>query len=298
MNSVSWEEYVSIKKMNVSTLVHGCHSMRRLKRYIDGHRKETQEMVLGVAMHSLTLEPDQFEERHCKMPDFHLEPGNVTAKGEQTESKLTKYYKSRVAEFAANNAGKSIIGQHQYDSLLYAIESLRSRPRIASIIDSCEKEVTFEESVLGVPFKGRMDLVKKGLIVDLKTTANCHKFAFGRVFVNQRYDFKMSIYRELYRAKYQEDCEVGIICVEIGNDFDCCYVPIPGIVLDNAMDRVVRVLCEYQKCVESGEWPGVDGGADEYELAIPNWSMEDEEESVDWQELPNEANQEIAEVPF
>lgn len=296
-NDVSWADYLGIKRMNPSTLVHGCHSMRRLKRYIDGQRKETPEMVLGVAMHTLLLEPEEFEARHCKMPDFHLDPGNVKVNGEQTESKASKYYKARVAEFTTANQGKSIIGQYQYDTLLYAIESIRSRPHLSRLIDSCSREQTIEQDLLGVPFKGRVDLIKKGLIVDLKSTANCHKFAFGRVFSNQKYDFKLAIYRELYRSQYQEDCKVGIICAEIDGDFDCCYVPVPPIVLDNAMEKVVRVLCEYQKCVASGVWPGVDGGKEEYELAIPNWAMEDDEESVDWQAIPSN-NAEDLEVAF
>ena len=93
--SIAWNDYLSIKRMNPSTLVHGIKSMRRLRRAIqDGFPEESNAMRLGSGIHALLLEPDEFDKRFVVMPTFHLDAANTTAKGERTDSKLTNYYKA------------------------------------------------------------------------------------------------------------------------------------------------------------------------------------------------------------
>lgn len=75
--------------------------------------------------------------------------------------------------------------------------------------------------------------------------------------------------------------EVKIIAQEVGGDFDNCLIPIPEIILENAMTRVRGVLRQYKQCLDSGRWPGVDGGNDEIDLYLPQWAMEDAED-LDW----------------
>jgi hypothetical protein len=193
-------------------------------------------------------------------------------------------------EFATENAGRKFLTRKQYDSALYAIEAIRSRQHLVQIIDRCDKEVTLRGNLFGIPAKGRCDLidVPHGEIIDLKTVASCEKYAFGRSFVNLNIAFKMSIYRELARQQYGREFQCSIICQETGGDFDNTYVPIPGIVLDNAFRdsdsgrKSVEWVCKkYLECQETGNWPGVDGGALIYDLVIPNWAMSDDTE-LDW----------------
>jgi exodeoxyribonuclease VIII len=291
---LTWDDYLAIPKMNPSTLVAGCHSMKRLKRVIEGgFKEETDAMRFGTGLHALLLEPEEFQDRFCVVPDFHLDADNVTAKGVSTDSKVTTYCKGKVAEFAAANKGKKFLSQQQYDDCKMAIESLRSRSAIKEIIESSETEVTLSGEILGVPCKGRLDLLRvdsrRGLITDLKTTASVDKHMFGRVFMRMRYDFKMAFYRELVRQQTGEVYNVSVICQEPSGDFDNALVPVPAIVLDNAMTKVYSVMQDYIKARDSDFWPGVDGGRDEYELAIPNWAMEDEDdEPIDWAKLPQE----------
>ena len=300
-DKIPWADYVQIKKMNPSTLVAGCHSMKRLKRLIDeGFQEETNAMRLGSGAHALLLEPEVFEARFCVMPDFHLSELNLReakSKGEaledrRTESKATKFYKREVAAFVAEYPDKTILTQEQYDQCLYAIESIWDRPKMRELVESSAKEVTVYGTILGVECKGRLDLLNHTTIADLKTTPNVHKKAFGRIFSNLNYAFKLAFYRELVRQNWNGVLEVQLITQELTGDFDNALVPVPAIVLDNAWAKVVEVMTEYKRCLETNRWPGVDKGKDYYELDVPNWAMDGDEE-FDWSSTVEATDNEV-----
>jgi len=109
----TWEEYLQVQAMNGSTLVHGRKSMLQLKHAIDSDTEPTAPMQLGSVTHVLLLEPDAFEKRYCVMPDYHLDPENLTGKPQQrSSSKNTKYVKDKRADFEKANPGKPIPDFH------------------------------------------------------------------------------------------------------------------------------------------------------------------------------------------
>ena len=307
-DKIPWDDYCKVKRINPSTLVAGCKSMLSLRNLIrDGFREETNAMRMGSGAHALLLEPQEFCNRFCVMPDFHLseqnlrEPKNKSESDEdrRTDSKATKFYKREVAAFVAEYPDKTIIGQTQYDQCLRAIESIWARPKMRELVESSAKEVTIYGEILGIECKGRLDLLTNQprgywTIGDLKTTPNVHKKAFGRRFADLRYDFKLAFYRELVRQNVQEtrNLEVELITQELTGDFDNALVPVPSIVLDNAWDKVVDVMQAYKRCMETNVWPGVDGGKEYYELQIPNWAMDGDEE-FDWSSTVEATDNEV-----
>jgi hypothetical protein len=281
-DKIPWDDYCKVKRINPSTLVAGCKSMLSLRNLIrDGFREETNAMRMGSGAHALLLEPQEFCNRFCVMPDFHLSPNNVTGKGVPSQTRTTDWCKREVAAFVAEYPDKTIIGQTQYDQCLRATESIWERPKMRELVVSSAKEVTVYGEICGVECKGRLDLLNKTTIADLKTTPNVHKKAFGRRFADLRYDFKLAFYRELVRQNWGGVLEVQLITQELSGDFDNALVPVPREVLDNAWDKVVEVMQAYKRCLETDVWPGVDGGKEYYELEIPNWAMDGDEE-FDW----------------
>ena len=277
-----WADYVQVERMNASTAVNGCRSMLSLHNRInEGFQEETNAMRMGSGAHALLLEPQEFCNRFCVMPEFHLWPENVTGKGVASQTKTTDWCKKKVALFAQDNPGKTIIGQTQYDQCLGAIDAILARPKMRELVESSAKEVTVYGEICGVECKGRLDLLNETTIGDLKTTPNVHKKAFGRRFSDLRYDFKLAFYRELVRQNWNRELSVQLICQELSGDFDNTLVEVPEIVLDNAWSKVVEVMTQYKQCLATDRWPGVDGGKDYYELQIPNWAMDGDEE-FDW----------------
>lgn len=276
--NVPWQDYLQVRKMNPSTIVAGCYSMLRLKRAIDGgFPEESKAMRLGSGCHALLLEPEQFESRFCVMPDFHLDAENLraaknkseTVEDRRTTSKATSYYSQKAKAFQAENQGKTIISRSDYDTALMCIESIRSRPNLAELLEDAICEVTVEGEIDGVPFKGRIDALRPDTITDLKTTRSVHRRQFGWQCLDLEYPFKMAIYRELVRQNTVGVREVKIIAQELQGDFDNARFTIPSDLLDEELVRVRKVIERYKIAREQDYWPGVDGGEYEVELELP-----------------------------
>jgi hypothetical protein len=286
IHNLSWEDYQQVKRMNPSTLVAGCKSMLRLKRAIKGGMyEESGPMRVGTGVHALLLEPEEFESRFVVMPDFHLDEANVTGQGKRSDSKATTYYKEKVAEFAKQTSGKSILTRTEYDQCLMCIEAIHSRPAMSRLITESSHEVTVYGEIEGVEFKGRIDALTTDCIVDLKTTGDISPLVFGKRFFGLGYDFKLSIYRELIRQNIEGVNDIKVIAQEPSGDFDNCLHPIYPEVLDMAFQRVLGVVRQYKECLASDIWPGVDGGQDEMDLWVPSYVLDD---SIQWSDSAEE----------
>ena len=294
ISKTGWEEYKRIGRMNPSTLVNGVKSMKSLKRAIDGGFKEpTDPMRMGSGTHCLLLEPEQFEERYCVIPDFHKSPENVTAQGKPTDSKATTYYKNAVKEFAKSNSGREFVSRDQYDTMLHAIEALRSHGEASRLIESCgdNRELTVFGEISGVQMKGRIDALSPQCIVDLKTTASVEPSQFGRMFANLHYGIKLAIYREVIRQSIANR-PVVVIAQELSGDYDTVVYDVPDCVLDNGLIKTKRILEDYKHAMKMSEWVGVDRGQARVPLLVPQWAMEDSgDELVEWSEVPEFSSQ-------
>lgn len=277
VGNLPWDQYVSIRRMNPSTLVEGKKSMRHLCAAINGgFREETSPMRLGTGIHALALEPDEFAERFVVMPDFHLDEENVTGNGKRSDSKATKYYKDKAVEFCVAAANKTILPASEYRKALAATEAVHAHHSAGPIVRSHAKEQTVFGVIEGVPFRGRIDLLGE-FLVDLKTTASCNDRAFGRVCGNLHYPFKMAIYRELVRQSTGKTLEVKAIAQEVSGVFDTAVYDFDSITIDNAFTDVLTVIRQYKKCLEADVWPGFDKGCSSLPIYIHNWAMDDEE---------------------
>lgn len=286
--------YKQLPQLNGSTLVHGIHSMRRLKRSLDGKYPEpTDALRTGSGVHMLLLEPHAFEAQFCVVPDFHLDPNNLrkaknkteTDDERRTDSKATAYYQAMMRDFARANVGKTFLSRKEYDDALYALESLRSRPKVCAYLQDARCEQTLIGEIDGVPIKGRLDVVRPYFIVDLKSSRDVSPRWFGRDFAKFHYGPKLAIYQELARQNGMGDCEVKVIAQELAGDFDTVIYNVPQAVLDAGLDKIRKVIADFQECMRTNVWPGVDRGKDELELYVPNWAMENAgDELVEWSE--------------
>lgn len=273
-NDVSWADYLAIKRMNPSTLVCGLPAnggMRNLRHVMSkGFSESTPAMRFGSGVHGLILEPEVFEDRFVVMPDFHLEPGNVTKEGKPSESRATDYYKQKSAAFLAENSGREMLSRKQYDDALQCIEAVRECPDACEIIEraGANKEVTIEGVIEGVPCKGRIDLMTPAEVSDIKTMGYVDHDSVERAVLNLDYLFKLAFYRELAR-QHSCDREVSIIAVQSGGCFDCAVYDVPSQYIDLGFDQVVNVMKDYKAAVASDEWHGVDRGLGRMTLHIP-----------------------------
>jgi hypothetical protein len=272
---VTESEYRADPRMNVSKLVHGVQSMRHLKWEIDHPTQATPAMKRGTMAHTYILQPEEFRSRYVRMPAFEFETGNCTGKGQPSMSKATSYYKERVSSFIAENAGKEIISDDDLSWCESMAAAVRSDPTALRLLESCQWETPLFGMIEGVEVKGLVDLLSKCWEADIKTAMSVQPRQFGSAAAKLHYPFKLSFYRDLARQNGYPIDTVYLIAVESKGPFDCVTSEVPEIVLDNAFDEVRRVMCDYKRCLETNEWPGISGGKVQ-QLEIPLWSMPDD----------------------
>ncbi len=280
----TYQEYHERPAMRQSTLKHGRKSMLALRHAIDNPGvEETTFMRVGKSSHCLLdVGPDRFADYYAVMPDFHMSSDNCDAKGGSSNSKNTKWYRARVAEWAASIGDREIVSQAEYDKTLGIVRAIYEDPVASHLVKSARYEVTLTWEWNGVPCKARLDMLGDGWWADVKTTDNVELHAFGRKFANMNYDFQCGFYWMGLAANGLLDYECKMITVESERPHDVAVVPIDEHYLAEFAPRAERVLGEYARALESDSWPGVARGQ-EYELYVPNWAMP-AGDALDWSE--------------
>lgn len=275
-------EYRARPEMNVSLLVHGLRSMRHLKWEMDHPSEQTPAMKRGTMAHCYLLQPAEFNRRYVQMPAFEMDDANCTDGGKPSTSKATKYYKSRVAAWEAENEGVEIISESDRNWCIGIANGVISDPLAAQMINTMQMEVPLFGEIENVECKGLVDLLSECWLADVKTSLNVNPRQFGSTAAKLNYPFRLAFYRELARQNGYPIDTVYLIAVESKGPFDCVVSEVPDVVLDNAFEQVCKTLRNYKACKETGVWPGTSGG-EVQQLEIPLWSMPDEEtELVQW----------------
>jgi hypothetical protein len=261
----NWGDYRALVAMNPSTIAHGETSMLHLLNAWQTPGKDTDALSWGRAVHTLCLEPHEFKKRY----DYWVgrRGGNE--------------WKEFAAEAADN--GIEVLKQDAYESAIEAGKRCAEQPKVVQAVGTGQAEVTVLATEFGMQCKGRLDWVRSDQgIVDLKTTRNISSRAFGRDFYKFHYDLKLGLYqRWLSRLRGQAE-PVTVVCIENVKPYDVTVVPIPDAVLERGADKGLAILDELRQCIETNDFPGVDGGADTYELFVPPWEMDEADDYDDY----------------
>lgn len=147
-------------------------------------QEDTPAMILGRAGHSYVLEPEVFHQEFVVTPNV---------------DKRTKGGKEEWAQFQAANAGKDLITADD----MVIIEGMRSavlaHPFAAELLKHgvSEQTVIWEDLGTGIMCKCRPDRIPsggKGVLVDLKTTADASERGFTNSIVKFGYDLQAAFY--------------------------------------------------------------------------------------------------------
>ena len=141
--------------------------------------QESNALDAGWLFHTCILEPDVFEKQIFV----------------DVQSKNTKAYK-----LAKEEHGKVYTMKQKNDAERLADAFFRNEHALKLITD-CEFEVPAIGMVQGYPFRGKADVLGKG-IVDLKTTADLKAFPYSAK--KYGYDVQVYLYSELFNKPYEE----------------------------------------------------------------------------------------------
>lgn len=200
---MSNEEYHASPEFSSSQLKDMLRSAAHF--YVNSISKEAKKeassaMNFGTLVHTVFLEPEQFEHEFVIAPKF---------------DKRTKAGKEEALAWEQANQGKMLVNADDVENATRMAENLRTLGIYQDMIKypgMPEASFFFTDPVYGLQLRVRpdwhiapCDAWPNGLIIDLKTTEDARPMAFSKTCGNFAYDLSASMYREGFQQVYETD---------------------------------------------------------------------------------------------
>lgn len=226
----------------------------------------TPDMVLGSALHCLTLEIGVFAERYATA---------IKVDGRTKEGKALK------AEFAAKNAGKIILDSEDYAKTLDWNHALMTHPVAAKLLNSYGvNEVAFRwtDDETGLTLKARFDrlivppVVAQPVVVDLKTAIDPSPAGFAKAVANFDYHLQAALYCEAAHLLTDEEPVFLFVCVGKDAPHDVWVHQLDSEFAALGARELRTTLRKLAVAYSMGDWRAE--GQDEITtLSAPRWAM-------------------------
>lgn len=254
-----WDDYCAVDAVNWSTLKHMRLSAKHYRYRLQNPIPDTARLILGRAVHTAVLEPDQFPLQY------------VVFDGSRRAGKAFD-------EFAEVNEGRTILKRDEYDTALAIRDAVRNHPTAGELLYG-QSEVTVEwtDADTGICCKGRIDHVNlDGALVDLKSTKSVDMHEFERTSAQMLYHAQLAFYRRGLGTEHNP----RIIAVEAEPPHDVVVYRLTDDALLEGDALVSELLHKLANCRQSDKWPGRFSG--EQDLTLPPWMFTDTNDTANW----------------
>lgn len=243
--------YQQLEGINWSTLKHMAASPLHYHHAVSNPREDTTRLLLGRAVHTAVLEPDEFPIRYAV-----FEGGARRGKAWD--------------EFEIANSDKDILKAEEYRLCLDIRDAVRSHPRASALFYGSSEVVNqWTDEATGLPCKCRIDHIHRDALIDLKTTGTTDEFQFCGTAARMLYHGQLAF----YRRSLGDDRPAVIIAVEMDPPHDVAVFDMTEVALQVGDRTVSECLARVRDCQEAGQWPG--RYQESRELSLPAWMEND-----------------------
>lgn len=147
-----------------------------------------------------------------------------------------------------------------------------------TILEQPHRETSiFSTSPEGLGVRARFDIYGDTDAADLKTTTDASPRGFNKHVMEYGYFVQEAWYRDVHLFETGVELEsFKFIAVETSGPYQVAVHELDVIYRGIGRKLALEARDTYQRCVETGEWPGIDGEL----LAPPNWLIYEHEEEV------------------
>lgn len=256
------DEYRKLMRISYSGLKHLARSPAHYWHWFNQPEDPpTPAKLFGNLVHTLVLEPTQYEERFVVGLDH---------------DRKSKANKAAWAEFEASNEGKKIITAAQLSEAQSMAEAVRKHPRASLVLSGgvAEQTILWTDPDTGAECKGRFDYANTtyGLLSDLKTTTDARWDKFAKDVYNYDYYVQGAFYLDGYNAANGTNYEEFILIAvekEAPYELICHTLDADALALGRMFYK--PLLEKYVECVKSGVWHGYDTRIQS--LSLPRWAF-------------------------
>ena len=257
------EQYHRWDAMSNSWLKHIADASLKHFKYAREHPPgQTDAMLRGTVLHALCLEPLDFAAR------FALEP---------EVDKRTKLGRERLAQFADEVGGRTVISQSLYDSCRPMARALMAHPIARELLadGTPEVSVVWDDADTGIRCKARYDYLLPPMLGDVKSTKSAEPFQFSRACNTYGYHRQGAFYLDGARAVGLDVDMFAFAAVEVAPPHDVIVYAADKPMLLAGRAQYKRALFMYKYALETHQWPGRNEH-DVEPISIPAYVLRDE----------------------
>ena len=199
-------------------------SPKELARFFEKGSITTPAMTFGRAFHLAILEPEIFSEQTA------IYTGK-TKRGKAWD------------EFSDANKGKDIITEIEFECIKGMESTLISNEDIGELlIGNTEVPMVWEDSLSSVKCKGKVDILHKDVIIDIKTTQDSSFEGFRRSAYKYGYNRQAAFYLDGFGAK-----EFIFVVIEKKAPYNIGVYHCSDGFIDSGREEYSRLLMDYRK---------------------------------------------------
>jgi hypothetical protein len=222
-------------------------------------REQSRAMLMGTLCHLAVLEPAKLDAAFIEKPqgmDFRTAPGK---------------------EFKAKAGNTPILDADEARAVRGIRDSIANHKASQDLLADTRSEVSvFGESHSGLWIKGRIDALKPGTIVDVKTTsAGADANAFARQSFALNYHVSAAWYWYLATLNEMPPKAFYWVAVEVAPPYAVAVYEIHKDALQLGFRMMQDALALIARCEDEGHWPGY--GDEVQTLNLPPWAYKGSE---------------------
>jgi exodeoxyribonuclease VIII len=220
----------------------------------ESKREPSKAMLLGTMAHLAVLEPQKLDTAFVERPE-----------GIDLRTKLGKEWKESVGSMP-------VLDQDEARAVRGIRDSIAANSAARDLLAGTKSEVSlFGDSRNGLAIKGRVDAMKEGVLVDVKTTsAGADANAFSRQSFALNYHVSAAWYYYLATLNDMPPKAFYWIAVETSAPFAVAVYEIHTQALQLGFRQMTEALELIARCEDEGNWPGY--GNEVQTLNLPAWA--------------------------
>lgn len=261
-------------------------SPAHLKAYLEEPAEETSALIMGRAIHSAILEPDDFAKRYVSAGDIDRRTKIGKEKWEALNAQYGDGYVLKADDYEMACRVRRSVYDHQGARGLLGSEGFAELSVVADLVADAEaNDIRTVTATSDSPLrcKVRLDrlspLIAGGAIVDIKTTRDASPRAFERAIFEHGYHRQCGLYVAAARANGIPAEHFVIVAVEKTPPFAVALYRLTEGAMEAGIAQLIPAMNTYAMCLALNEWPGYSAEVTDIALPAWSWSQIDEETS-------------------
>lgn len=212
--------------------------------YKIGEKPTTKAMKMGSALHCAILEPDEFENRYLILTKDMLPNPDKDFRDSANKS----FKLSFIAK--AESEGKEILDPSEHEECkLYQRLCWTNQISKTYLTNLTKKEQYAEWNFQGIMFRGYIDGIGSGYIMDLKKVADASPEKIKRSAIYDQWHWQGCLYRQSEFA----DEFTGFYNLAVDKTSPCVF-ELGDFSYQKALAELTHIINEFKRCVDLQLW--------------------------------------------